>query len=45
MSVLFLRISAALGYFTLEPIHRSRLKQWIPLNLLFIAMITTGSFG
>lgn len=44
-SVLFLRVAAGLGFLTLEPILVSRLKRWIPLNLLFIAMLTTGSFG
>jgi hypothetical protein len=43
--VLLLRIAAAAGHLELEPIQRSRLKQFIPLNLLFIAMLTTGSIG
>lgn len=44
-SFLFLRLAAVLGLLSLEPIQPSRLKQWIPLNLCFLAMLTTGSFA
>lgn len=44
-SFVFLRVASFQNMITLQPVRLERLRHWIPLNLVFIAMVTTGTLG
>jgi len=45
VSFMFLRIAHLTGVLSVQSIQIDRLRQWVPLNLLFISMLTSGSYG
>ena len=42
MTTALLLAASALGFVKLEPLTASRIKQWLPINCLFIIMLFTS---
>lgn len=42
VTTILLLLSSALGFIKLEPLTAKRVKQWLPINVLFILMLFTS---
>jgi len=44
-TVIFVQVAQAFGFITVEPLQWKLVKKWLPCNILFVAMLLSGSYA